>query len=57
MLGGSLAIALVNLIGGSEPRQVLMVVAIAALGAIALERLAPGAPTEDGGALATPVLE
>jgi hypothetical protein len=57
MLGGSLAIALVNLIGGSEPRQVLMVVAIATLGAVALERLAPGAPTEDRAALATPVLE
>jgi hypothetical protein len=57
MLGGSLAIALVNLIGGSEPRQVLMVVAIAALGAVALERLAPGAPIEERSALATPVLE
>ena len=57
MLGGSLAIAVVNLIGGSEPRQVLMVVAIAAAGALALERLAPG-PDEGGRpALATPVLE
>jgi hypothetical protein len=57
MLGGSLAIALVNLLGGSEPRQVLMVVAIAALGAVGIERLAPGAPAADRAALATPVLE
>lgn len=57
MLGGSLAIALVNLLGGSEPRQVLMVVAIAAAGALAIERLAPGAPAGDRAALTTPVLE
>jgi len=57
MLGGSLAIALVNLLGGSEPRQVLMVVAIATLGAVGIERLAPGAPATDRAALAAPVLE
>jgi len=57
MLGGSMAIALVNLFGGSEPRQVLLVVAVAAAGALAIERLAPGG--QDGGraALATPVLD
>jgi len=57
MLGGSLAIALVNLLAGSEPRQILLVVGIAAAGALAIERLAPGA--RDGGraALAAPVLE
>jgi len=57
MLGGSLAIALVNLLGGSEPRQVLMVVGIAVAGAIALERLAPGAEGGGRAVLATPVLE
>jgi hypothetical protein len=57
MLGGSLAIALVNLLGGSEPRQILMVVGIAVAGAIALERLAPGAEAGGRAALATPVLE
>ena len=57
MLGGSLAIALVNLLGGSEPRQVLMVVAIAAAGAVALERLAPRADAGGRAALATPVLD
>ena len=46
-----------NLLGGSEPRQVLMVVAIAAAGALAIERLAPGAPGGDRAALGTPVLE
>ena len=57
MLGGSLAIAGVNLIGGSEPRQVLLVVGIAAAGALAIARLAPGAPTGGRAALAAPVLE
>jgi hypothetical protein len=57
MLGGSLAIALVNLIGGSEPRQIMVVVAIAAAGAIALERLAPRADAGGRAALVTPVLE
>ncbi len=57
MLGGSLAIALVNVLGGSEPRQVLLVVVVAAVGALAVERLAPGAGTADVAALATPVLE
>lgn len=57
MLGGSLAIALVNLLAGSEPRQVLLVVAIAAAGALAIERLAPGAEACERPALATPVLE
>ncbi len=47
MLGGSLAIALVNLVAGSEPRQVLLVVALAVAGALGIERLAPGA--EAGG--------
>src|SRR5215470_432431 len=57
MLGGSLAIALVNLLAGSEPRQVLLVVAIAAAGAFAIERLAPGAEACERPSLATPVLE
>ena len=57
MLGGSLAIAVVNLLAGSEPRQVLLLVGIAAAGALATERLAPGAPAGGRGALATPVLE
>jgi len=56
MLGGSLAIAVVNLLGGSEPRQVLLVVGIALAGALAL-RLAPGAETGGRAALVTPVLE
>ena len=57
MLGGSLAIAVVNLLGGSEPHQLLLVVGIALVGALALERLAPGA--EEGGraALASAVVE
>lgn len=57
MLGGSLAIALVNLVGGSEPRQVLLIVAVAATGALAIERLAPGADDIEGAALAAPVVE
>jgi hypothetical protein len=57
MLGGSLAIAVVNLLGGSEPRQVVMVVAIAAAGALALERIGPGAEAWRGADLGTPVLE
>ena len=57
MLGGSLEIAVVNLLGASEPRQVLLVVAIAMAGALALERLAPGADAGGRGALVTPVLE
>jgi Major Facilitator Superfamily len=57
MLGGSLAIALVNLLGGSEPRQILMVVALAVAGAIALERLGPRAEAGGRAVLATPVLE
>ena len=56
-LYGPPGIALVNLLGGSEPRQVVMVVAIAAAGALAIERLAPGAPAGDRAALGTPVLE
>jgi hypothetical protein len=57
MLGGSLAIAVVNLIGGSEPRQVLLVVALAVAGALALERLAPGGQTGGRAALTAPVIE
>ena len=57
MLGGSLAIALVNLLAGSEPRQVLLVVAIAAAGALGIERLAPGPDVGERSSLATPVLE
>ena len=57
MLGGSVAIALVNLLAGSEPRQVLLVVAIAAAGALAIARLGPGAEAGGSAALATPVLE
>ncbi len=57
MLGGSLAIALVNLLAGSEPRQVLLVVGIAAAGALAIERLAPGAEGGGRAALASPVLD
>jgi hypothetical protein len=56
MLGGSLAIAVVNLLGGSEPRQVLLVVGIALAGALGL-RLAPGAQAGGRAALVTPVLE
>jgi len=57
MLGGSLAIAAVNLVGGSEPRQVLLVTAIAAAGALALERLAPGAEDGRSAGLATPLAD
>ena len=57
MLGGSLAIALVNLLAGSEPRQVLLVVAIATAGALGIERLAPGPDAGERASLATPVLE
>jgi hypothetical protein len=57
MLGGSVAIALVNLMAGSEPRQVLLVVAIAAAGALAIERLAPGAEAGGTADLSTAVLE
>ena len=57
MLGGSLAIAVVNLVGGSEQRQVLLVVGLAAAGALAIGRLAPGAQTGARAALATPVLD
>jgi len=57
MLGGSLAIALVNLLGGSEPRQVMLVVGLAAAGALAAERLAPGAQAGGRSALASPILE
>ena len=57
MLGGSLAIAVVNLLAGSQPRQVLLVVAIAVAGALALERLAPRGAEGGRAALATPVLE
>jgi len=56
MLGGSLAIAVVHLLGGSEPRQVLLVVGIALAGALAL-RLAPGPAAGGRAALVTPVLE
>ena len=56
MLGGSLAIAVVNLVGGSEPRQVLLVVGIALAGALGL-RLAPGAQAGGRTALTAPVLE
>jgi MFS family permease len=57
MLGGSVAIALVNLMAGSEPRQVLLVVGIAAAGALAIERLAPGAKAGGTADLSTAVLE
>jgi MFS family permease len=57
MLGGSLAIAVVNLLGGSQPAQILEVVAIAAAGALAIQRLAPGAESGGEAELATPVLE
>jgi MFS family permease len=57
MLGGSLAIAGVNLLGGSEPRQALLVVGIALLGALGIERLGPGAEATGRAELATPVLE
>jgi MFS family permease len=57
MLGGSVAIALVNLMAGSEPRQVLLVVAMAAAGALAIERLAPGAEAGVTADLSTAVLE
>jgi hypothetical protein len=57
MLGGSVAIALVNLLAGSEPRQVLLVVAIAAAGALSIERLAPGAEACGVSALPAPALE
>ena len=57
MLGGSVAIALVNLMAGSEPRQVLLVVTIAAAGALAIERLAPGAEAGTTADLSTAVLE
>ncbi|HET9155854.1 MAG TPA: MFS transporter [Myxococcaceae bacterium] len=57
MLGGSLAIALVNLLAGSEPHQVLLVVAIAAVGALSIERLAPGAEAYGVSTLSAPALE
>jgi MFS family permease len=57
MLGGSVAIALVNLMAGSEPRQVLLVVAIAAAGALAIERLAPGPEAGGTAELSTALFE
>jgi len=57
MLGGSLAIAVVNLLAASEPHQLLLVVGIALLGALALERLAPGADAGGRAALASAVVE
>lgn len=57
MLGGSLAIALVNLVGGSEPRQVLLVVALAVAGALGIERLAPGAEAAGRTTLVAPSIE
>ena len=57
MLGGSLAIAVVNVLGGSEPRQALLVVAIALAGALAVERLAPRSTTGERSVLTAPVLE
>ena len=57
MLGGSLAIALVNLVAGSEPRQVLLVVALAVAGALGIERLAPGAEAAGRTALVAPSIE
>jgi hypothetical protein len=57
MLGGSLAIAVVNLLGGSQPAQILEVVAIAIAGALAIQRLAPGAEPGGEAALATAVVE
>ncbi len=57
MLGGSLAIALVNLVAGSEPRQLLLVVAFAVAGALAIERLAPGAEAGGRTALVAPIIE
>ncbi|HSP18971.1 MAG TPA: MFS transporter [Myxococcaceae bacterium] len=57
MLGGSLAIAVVNLVGGAESRQVLLVLALALAGALGIARLAPGARDGAAAALAAPVLE
>jgi hypothetical protein len=57
MLGGSLAIAVVNLVGGSDARQVVLVVGLAIAGALVVERLTRGAQVDPQAALVTPVLE
>lgn len=57
MLGGSLAIGLVNLLGGSELRQVSLVVAITLAGALAIARLAPGPAGGERATLGRALLE